>query len=227
MLSEHATQELSSDLINAIDRGDTNTVKFLLLSGADPDGLATDTYSPLAHVVLANNKLSNRFGCNMFLSKTLEIAELLIKKGADINASKQEPFSIPLVIASEEHDDDFVRFLVKAGANVNVAGRHGWTPLMNYSGRGDLPMIKFLVRYGANINQEKHDKWTPLALATYNGYPKIVRFLVARGADISHKVKVGDGASNALELLLNHIYRSTEYKEIISFLQKVMKKKDN
>lgn len=57
-----------------------------------------------------------------------DIAELLIKHGADVNVRQENKMS-PLECAIENMQLDMIKFLLKNGANVNSQDGHGVTPL--------------------------------------------------------------------------------------------------
>ena len=42
--------------------------------------------------------------------------------------------------------------LLELGANPNISGLYGWTPLMNAVHAGDLELTKTLISFGANVN---------------------------------------------------------------------------
>lgn len=76
-----------------------------------------------------------------------DIAEFLIKNGADVNAQNNAG-ATPLMYACFENNLDMVKLLVKYGADVNVKTKYG-TPLTSTD---DDVIEKYLVSKGAKIN---------------------------------------------------------------------------
>lgn len=69
----------------------------------------------------------SRAACNC----PVEIVELLIKAGADINSVNViKPYNTPLHMAVFNPSSDVFDLLIEAGANINVTNFNGHTPLM-------------------------------------------------------------------------------------------------
>ena len=73
----------------------------------------------------------------------LEIAEILISRGADLDA-EDPSYSTPLYLAAEQGHPKVVEFLISKGAEVNVkSSRWGYTPL-HRAAWGPVTMRKHL-----------------------------------------------------------------------------------
>ena len=72
-------------------------------------------------------------------------------------------------------------FLIEKGADVNVAGANGVTPLMIAADAGDEELAEMLVDKGANVNASASGGWTSLILACETGNPDAVDFAVRKG----------------------------------------------
>eukprot|EP01125_Pyxidicula_operculata_P013765 TRINITY_DN4567_c0_g2_i1.p1 TRINITY_DN4567_c0_g2~~TRINITY_DN4567_c0_g2_i1.p1 ORF type:complete len:792 (-),score=177.02 TRINITY_DN4567_c0_g2_i1:15-2390(-) len=78
-----------------------------------------------------------------------DIADYLIKCGADVNARKQDQ-STALHVAVNTVNVDMVKFLVKSGADVNIADSFGSTPLHRACNKKFVDLAKILLENGAN-----------------------------------------------------------------------------
>ena len=119
----------------------------------------------------------------------LSIVNLLIKAGADIEFRTEDSGQTPLILAASDlasakyngYDLDVIktiRFLVKAGANVNTQDNDGWTPLIGAANAGSIEAVKILIKAGANVNAQDNDKNTALSLAKEVGNTEIVKLLI-------------------------------------------------
>ena len=120
--------------------------------------------------------------------KNKEIAELLIAKGANVNARDKEGRT-PLYIATEHSSKEIAKLLIANGADVNArknAGHNeGQTPLHRVYNK---EIAELLIAKGANVNARDKEGRTPLYMA-YN--KEIVELLIANGADINAKDNQG------------------------------------
>lgn len=62
--------------------------------------------------------------------------------------------STPLRAACFDGHLDIARLLVKNGADIEIANRHGHTCLMIACYKGHLEIVKFLINNGADINRK-------------------------------------------------------------------------
>ena len=75
-------------------------------------------------------------------------------------------------------DADITRFLIEAGADVEVN-----RPLTRAIQDQSVEIVRILVNAGADVDTADDDGYTPLTGATYDGNVEIVRILVNAGAD--------------------------------------------
>ncbi len=106
------------DLHKAVKDGDADRVRELLDAGADVNVRESSKdrlqYTPLHWAAYLGDR---------------EIAEILISRGADLDAEDPD-YSTPLYLAAEEGHPKVVEFLISKGAEVNVkSSRSGHTPL--------------------------------------------------------------------------------------------------
>jgi len=139
----------------------------------------------------------------------IEMMELLLAHGADIDYQYREYEFTPLLAVVLDRDTAGMEFLLGRGADPNKNGAdNNITPLMmpfqRYSqhlsrDREKIALMTLLLGYGANINDVDRDGRTVLDYARASGMPESVRFIKDAGAEISfteesfrHLVKEND-----------------------------------
>ena len=80
---------------------------------------------------------------------------------------------------------EMVSILLESGANPNIIGSKGSTPLQRASKNGHIAIVEKLIKYKADPNQVGVSGWTPLILASEQNHPKIVEILLSAGADVN------------------------------------------
>ena len=191
-------------LVAAIEANNTNTVQSLLTKGVDVNGEAPNGRTPLMAT---------------FASKTpnLYIAELLIRRGAKVNARDREDSSTPLMLAAEKSgtygNADGVNFLLKHGADINAVDTLESSALARAIEAGQVAGVRALLAAGAEPNDYSSLPGSPLARAARQGNTDIMQLLLDRGAAINGRGSLGDTAlteaaaynrKNAVLLLLKH-----------------------
>ena len=117
--------------------------------------------------------------------------ELLINKGADVNA-KNRRGSTPLHWAI--HDEAKVRLLLSKGANVNARQAQGRTPLFLAAMLGDgVPTIRLLLTSGADPNLASANGLTPLMMSARSNVEGM-RLLIEKGAEVNARDGAGETA---------------------------------
>lgn len=152
------------NVFEAAAAGETDRVRALL--DEQPDLVNTfspDGFSPLG--------LSAFFGHD-------EVAELLLTRGADVNAVSQNAMQVrPLHSAAAGNHSGLAQALVMAGAEVNAAQHGGFTPLMSAAQNGNAALVGFLLSVGADPSAQTAGGQDAAALATEGGYEEIVILL--------------------------------------------------
>ena len=119
-------------------------------------------------------------------------AELLINKGADVNA-KNSGRSTPLHWAI--HDEAKVRLLLSRGADINAKQAQGRTPLFLAGMLGDgVPTMQLLLARGADPNLASANGQTPLMMAAVRGNVEGMRLLIGRGSEVNARDGAGETA---------------------------------
>jgi ankyrin repeat protein len=164
------------DLVNAVKESNLASVKKYLKTKKDANLL--DNKNPLLYVSLVNG--------------SIEIAELLIKKGADPNASNQ--YGAPVLItAAGSGYDTVVNKLLEKGAKINARFERydNVTALMLAAQDGHTSTVDVLLKKGADVNAETSTGDTALIAASAKGHLHIVKQLLANGANINVRSETG------------------------------------
>ncbi len=134
----------------------------------------------------------------------VEAAEVLLKKGAKVNAVEQWGGQSALHWAAAQSQPAMVQLLVKHGADVNARGavrdwqrrvtaegrpknmnHGGFTPLLFAAREGCIDCVKILLKAKADINLPDPDGMTPLNLAITNMRFDLAAVLIEAGADVN------------------------------------------
>lgn len=100
----------------------------------------------------------------LFASRHKELMQLLIAKGADVNAQASSG-ATPLFFAVLRDQPDDVKFLIDKGANVNLPDAYGDTILDAALQLQYGSMIQILVDHGADVNAKDQSNQRPLDYA--------------------------------------------------------------
>ena len=103
----------------------------------------------------------------------IQVAELLISKGAEVNVANLESETIdkrccrsPLMAAVQHGHDEMTRLLISHGSDVNYADRlTGWTPLMLAASNGHKTAVSILLKNAADCNLIDNRGHTALDIA--------------------------------------------------------------
>ena len=188
---------------NAMDYGNYDLAFYLLKEylyfRKDIDYCSRDIQEP--------SKISNLLG--KFLEKhNIEKIKEMIEMGANINSKTAMKGITALIIAVETEDEDFIKFVLKKGADVNIkiqnkylaipgyfeylakygnfadTANNGITPLMKACIIENFGIVKFLIEdYGAEINAKNDiQEWTALDFAIFTKNIEIIDYLKSKGA---------------------------------------------
>ena len=115
----------------------------------------------------------------------VEAVKSLIAKGEKINEQNEEYKQTPLHIAVYNENSELVKVLIKAGADVNIKMKNGYTALHIAAFYGDKKSVSSLLRGKADVNAKGDDGITPLHRAAEGGDVKTIKILLANGANVN------------------------------------------
>lgn len=211
-------------LDKAVSARKKDAAKFLISKGADIE--AKDKYgnTPLIRAIStneaaflidlgANINVRDSFGSTPLhraISQNQKgMAELLIAKGADVNARAAQGGFTPLHRAVFDHRIEFVELLLNSGAKIDSKDDNGDTPLhravAGFPYSRDRTTVELLISKGADINAVNNAGYTPLqtAIEYCGGIEECAKkemfdLLIAEGADI----EAGSSGRSALQIAM-------------------------
>jgi len=104
-------------------------------------------------------------------------AEILIAKGARVNAVERGTHATVLITAAFQNDNKMVDALLKAGANPNLGDEMLMIPLHYAAAWGYDEIVDKLMCAGSNPNMPDMNDCTPLQLARARGHNRTVDLL--------------------------------------------------
>ncbi|CDS37799.1 ankyrin domain repeat containing protein [Echinococcus multilocularis] len=185
---EEVNDEGYTPLMEAAREGHEDTVAVLLAAGADVNAKTEETQETA--LTLA--------ACGGFV----EICEMLLKAGADIEVGSNG-CSTALMEAAQEGHLELVRRLLHQGANLHAMTTSGDTALHYAAENGHLKVCKELINWGAGPNQPVviEGAKTPLMKAARAGHLDVVQLLVECGFPVNQTTTQND--ATALSLACN------------------------
>ena len=119
----------------------------------------------------------------------------LLEAGAEVGVTvpRSDPFLNHVVRSRTSiHKEAIIRMLVELGADVDVAGRQGMTPLM-WAARCCLEVAELLIELGADVSAEDRGGYTALMnAASSNEDPAMTEVLFRAGADPNARNGLGN-----------------------------------
>jgi len=143
--------------------------RFLLEHGANV-GLADTSGTTALHEVAADERLN-------------EFLDPLVRKGAPLNGVAGANRTTPLLAAIDRGNVAAAEFLLRAGADPNIAMSRGLTPLMAAAYQKQVSVAALLIEKGAAVDAGAENGTTALKAAVFEGQPEIIAMLLKSGAD--------------------------------------------
>lgn len=133
----------------------------------------------------------------------LSLAESSLANGADVNTNT-EGFK-PIIIASALGNENMVKLLLEAGADVNLKSNNDAIALIEASKHGYVNIVKLLLQFGALPDSTFDEETALMKAAECGGHGikrqisekecnDIIELLCHYGADIEHKDEYGNTA---------------------------------
>ncbi len=174
-------------LIEAGSLGELDDVERLLDDGARVDAVDATGRTALVAAAYGNH---------------VEVAEVLVEAGADVNVQDETQQSAFLIATSEVGDDlRLLELALANGADVDATDSYNGTGLIRAADRGYVRIVRQLLETEMNLDHVNRLGWTALLEAVILGggdaaHREVVRLLVAGGADVA--ISDGQGVT-ALE----------------------------
>lgn len=187
--------------------GFSQIFKYLLKKGSDINVKNVEGFTPLFYLAANNfkdliesiDKKKIDFNCKNYRGETIlfsifkngfgniDIVNLLIKKGFDINEVDIDGNNLLFHSVTDESQTDNLKYLVEKGLDVNHINYRGSTPLHHACKHGIVFSLKYLIENGAKIDAKDLYGNTPLLIATENIRPEIIDILLLSDADFTIK----------------------------------------
>lgn len=97
----------------------------------------------------------------------------------------EETYNVFLLDAARRNEVECVRCLLHLGADVNVVGNEGMTPLIKACCKGHVEVVEQLLEFGADVNLADGSGYTPLHWAAEGNFRGLIEILVSHGGDLS------------------------------------------
>lgn len=182
--STSANRNANLALISASSDGDVREVQSLLEQGTDVQTRGENGVTPLIAAAYGNH---------------VQVAEILINAGADVNVKDETQQSAYLISTSEVGDDPRLLELTLAnGADVQSLDSYNGTGLIRAAERGYAEIVRELLKTDIRVDHVNNLGWTALLEAIILGdcgpaHTEVARLLVAAGADVN--LADGDGVT--------------------------------
>ncbi|XP_059248371.1 receptor-interacting serine/threonine-protein kinase 4 [Mustela nigripes] len=186
----------------AVEAGQEECVKWLLLSNANPNLTNRKGSTPL-HVAVEKRV---RGVVELLLARKISVnaadedqwtalhfaaqngdegsTRLLLEKNASVHEVDCEGRT-PMHVACQHGQESIVRILLRRGVDVSLPGKDAWVPLHYAAWQGHLPIVKLLARQpGVSVNAQTLDGRTPLHLAAQRGHYRVARVLIDLHSDV-------------------------------------------
>ncbi len=164
-------RDIDRGLLNAVESGDLKEAMRLLDDGADVNAHAEENGTTPLMIASGAGRL--------------DLINLLLKRGADVNAKNQGGYTA-LDVAEEEYHRDVSSALKAAGGTGQPDNRSRADHEMELQQAaldGNMRKVSTLLADGVDVNAADEEGWTPLRNAVFQENVTVVKLLLAKGAD--------------------------------------------
>ncbi len=155
-------------LVVAVKRADASAVRTLLADRVDVNIPEADGTTALHWAARLDR---------------LDLAELLIRAGADVTAVNAFDVA-PLSLAAINGSAAMLETLLDAGADPHTSGAQSETVLMTTARTGQADAVSMLLSRGADVNATQSSGQTALMWAAAEGHAATIQTLIEAGADV-------------------------------------------
>jgi ankyrin repeat protein len=167
-----------NDVFRSVETGNIMETKYFLRKAPDLINYYFDNETMLHKAASGGHK---------------SLAELLIKKGANVDEANRESGESPLHVAVRKAYGEIVELLLNSGADINIKDSkgklaEGWTPLHLAAYECLSEMVDLLLSRGADISSvDDRLERTPLHWAVIKNCTKVVELLLAKGSEVNKR----------------------------------------
>ena len=189
-------EDLDTALLYAVGAGDTERVRRLIETGADPESRNSRGQTPLIRAAIDGHT---------------DAMIVLIEHGADLESAAQDRWLARRALhwAAALGRTRAALVLIDRGADLDARDRADWTPLQTAAGSGRTDTALAMIGVGADPEaKERHRGQTALHIAFANGWAETALAMIGAGADPEARDLVGfTPRSMAPPHLAGHIRR--------------------
>lgn len=197
---DHFTDPQTVALAQAMLKGDTGLMAELVGAGADPNAMGKDgmtllewdiwreghiAYRELLQLGADPNAIGWANGTAMHLAAQYSndsYLEVLVAAGGDVNVVDRRMARSPIFSALMSRRPDTIRFLIDHGADLELADRHGVTPLQLAANINDFDHVLMFLQLGADP-QATDDSGTAFQSSIFSSDPKLLNMSALRARE--------------------------------------------
>lgn len=169
----------SQDLARYIKEGQTDSVNYFLEQGNDINGVYNG-FTPLEIAIRSNQS---------------EMVKYLIDHKADLNLmnNRLRPLQFAIYFSSIYHTNDIVEMLINNGADINLKGQTGNTPLLFACKLNNGPVARLLFEKGADVTQRDKNGLDFYFHVLHGNDMDLIKYFSERGFPIPRTHSSKDG----------------------------------